>query len=324
MSHSSLRVRVATAASLVFSLAGCGSNGPTQPPPPPALLITCPPRIEVDSVNGEPVLVTLGTPTTSGGTAPVSSSCSPPAGTLFGGGTTTVTCNASDSRGITASCTTSVFVRTPPRVVGSGRFVAFGDSITAGKFSPGITSVVESEFAYTFPLERSLKGRYILQTPIVINEGVSGEQAHVGGIARLRGVLQRTQPDVLLLMEGTNDLLVSDGVERATAALQSMVRDAKAMNVRVALATVSPQRPGSPRPAGVPELVPVLNERIRTLAQQEAVVLVDVYNAMKDDLSLIGVDGLHPTPRGFEVIADTFFKAIQAQLEQPAPAITLR
>jgi lysophospholipase L1-like esterase len=70
----------------------------------------------------------------------------------------------------------------------------------------------------------------------------------------------------------------------------------------------------------VPHLVPVINDRIRQLAAQENVPLADVYNAMKDDLFLIGQDNLHPTPAGMDVIAKVFFDTIKASLEAPQPA----
>jgi lysophospholipase L1-like esterase len=46
------------------------------------------------------------------------------------------------------------------------------------------------------------------------------------------------------------------------------------------------------------------------------VVLVDVFGAIEPDLPrLIGIDDLHPTEEGNQVIARTFFAAIQANLE---------
>jgi lysophospholipase L1-like esterase len=129
-------------------------------------------------------------------------------------------------------------------------------------------------------------------------------------------------------MEGTNDLLdrpeVGRGADSALAALRQMVQEAKSRGVQVGLATVPPQRPGGRRDA-VAKLIPGFNDRIRTLASEEQVVLIDVFNAMKEDLSLIGVDDLHPTVRGYEVMAEVFLEAIKSFFEDaptspPAPA----
>jgi lysophospholipase L1-like esterase len=53
------------------------------------------------------------------------------------------------------------------------------------------------------------------------------------------------------------------------------------------------------------------------MAARERVPVVDVYNALKDRMDLIGIDDLHPTPEGYDVIAATFFEAIRANLEEP-------
>jgi lysophospholipase L1-like esterase len=246
---------------------------------------------------------------------------------MFNVGTLTVTCVATDSRGQSASCNFTVAVRPPPQLKFT-RFVAYGDSLTAGEvsFGPGLRVFLPND-SYPSVLKRRLAERYVFQTPEVINEGIGGETA-VDGAKRLGLTIQRDRPDVLLLMEGTNDLLdrpeVGRGADLALAALRQMVQEAKSRGVQVGLATVPPQRPGGRRDA-VAKLIPSFNDRIRTLASEEQVVLIDVFNAMKDDLSLIGVDDLHPTIRGYDVIAGVFLEAIKSSFEDtltppPAPA----
>jgi lysophospholipase L1-like esterase len=59
-----------------------------------------------------------------------------------------------------------------------------------------------------------------------------------------------------------------------------------------------------------------LNDRIRTTAAGEGAVLVDLYQALGTDVPrFIGLDGLHPTEAGYQRIAETFFAAVQANLE---------
>jgi lysophospholipase L1-like esterase len=159
-----------------------------------------------------------------------------------------------------------------------------------------------------------------MQTPIVWNEGVGGEFT-TQGLIRLRPLLLQFRPEVLLLMEGTNDLLDgSRGADAAIVNLRQMIAIAKQQNVQVALATVPPQRPNGVRNRGaVAAIVPSFNDRVRALAASEGVVLVDVYSAMmKDNLNLIGIDDLHPTELGFSVIADTFYEAVVRAFEAPA------
>jgi lysophospholipase L1-like esterase len=157
-----------------------------------------------------------------------------------------------------------------------------------------------------------------VQAPTVWNEGRGGEIT-TDGLLRLRPLLLQFRPEVLLLMEGTNDLLDgARGADTAILNLRQMIGIAKSQNVQVALATVPPQRPNGFRNRGaVAALIPSFNDRIRALAASEGVVLVDVHAAMRDNLNLIGVDDLHPTVLGFSVIADTFYEAIGRAFEDP-------
>jgi lysophospholipase L1-like esterase len=322
-------VRAAILASAVLSTWSCGSTPPTGPPPIPQLTVTCPPAVEGQSTNGEPVAVSFNAPQTTGGQAPVTLACNPQSGSLFPGGTTTVQCTATDSRSVTAVCSLAVFVRVPPRLLGTGRILAFGDSITAGtdgggSLVPGaVDGSTETPFAYPRVLDPMLVDRYKLQTPIVFARGVPGEYAEQGR-ARLSGAIAQTKPDILLLMEGTNNLLFGTaGAADAAISIRLMVQQAKSQNVRVLLATVPPQRAGGQRNRDfMAALVPVLNESIREIAKTENVPLVDIYDVFIKDMSLIGSDDLHPTARGFRVMAETFFKAIQEFGEQPHPALT--
>ena len=54
-------------------------------------------------------------------------------------------------------------------------------------------------------------------------------------------------------------------------------------------------------------------------AIQEALVYVDLYNAlMPDAATVIGVDGLHPTEAGYQHMAEIWLEALKAAFEQPA------
>jgi len=335
MTHSSSRIsgrRQRGVRALLFVACGLATTcgGPTEPPPvqTPQLTVTCPAAVEAQSLDGSPVPVLFSSPTTAGGQAPVALACSPLSGSVFNGGTTSITCSATDARGARATCNTSVFVRLPARLVGT-RFMAFGDSITAGRYSDpvrGLTITI-SQFAYPELLEPMLENRYVQQRSAIsmVNEGVPGDLAHVQGIERFRPTMLQHRPTVVLLMMGTNDLLVPLGVDRGIEGLRQLIATAKSpeFNARVVLATIPPQRSGGRRPFGVPEMVPIMNDRIRALATAEGLPLADVYNAMRGDLSLIGEDDLHPTPAGFAVIARGFYDTIVARLEVPQPAVGL-
>jgi lysophospholipase L1-like esterase len=209
-------------------------------------------------------------------------------------------------------------VQAPPRLVGT-RFLAFGDSLTAGTLSPALMQLIVSPpESYPFVLQGHIVARYRQQAPVVINEGIGGEAASDGGVRRFRSVLLQNRPEIVLLMEGTNDLLGGqNGANAAFDALRVMVGEAKSQGLRIALATIPPQRAGGLRNRGaVVALIPGFNDRIRGLASGENIPLIDVYNGMKDDLSYIGIDDLHPTARGYDAMATIYFDAIKSVFEE--------
>lgn len=269
---------------------------------------TCPAAVVTNSQSGAPVNVTFEDPKVTGGTQPFSISCTPASGTAFPAGTTTVACSVTDARQRSFGCSFTVRVIGPPRLSAT-TILAFGDSLTGGSMPP---DPVDS---YPPRLQFKLRAQYPMQTIVVINDGRAGENASATGRTRLPVALDIYKPGALILMEGSNDLLGgSAGATAALAALTEMVRAARSRNVVVFLATLPPQRLNGIR-NGVARMIPSFNESIKGLAQQEGATLVDIYDAMGGDGRYIGPDDLHPTPFGFEVMANAFFAAIQQKLE---------
>jgi lysophospholipase L1-like esterase len=282
--------------------------------PSSAPTISCPADVHVEAAGGQtPFPVSYPSPTIVGGKPPVSETCTPPSGQPFDLGTTTVSCHGIDADAREAVCTFTVIVEPPAPQLSFTMFMAFGDSLTEGKVSmiPELTLPA----SYTLKLADMLRGRYYDQQIDVINEGLGGRKA-VEDIDRFDQALEATHPQVVLLMEGTNDLgeLVDDDVDPVRDALETMALHATTRGLPVFLATLPPQKP----PAGKASLVPRLNAKIVTIAQLRHFNLVDVYGAFHGDLSLIGSDGVHPTDAGHAVIAQAFFDQIVARLEVPA------
>ena len=305
------------AALLGLSVWMSACDSPNRPsPPPPSLTINCPANMSSASADGNPVVVSFATPQASGGSTPVTTTCTPQSGSQFPVGSSTVICEARDARIQVASCSFAVAVTAPPRLTAT-RFLAFGDSLTEGVHSVSPTFLIVSpSWSYPFQLQNRLVAQYRLQTPVVINEGVAGELASVDGVRRFRSVLQANRPDVVLLMEGTNDLLFGEtGASNAINALSAMIREAKSQGIRIALSTVPPQRAGGRRDA-VAGSIPGFNDRIRALAASEGIPLVEVFNGMTGDNSLIGPDDLHMTDRGYEIMADIYLERDQSQLRR--------
>jgi lysophospholipase L1-like esterase len=98
--------------------------------------------------------------------------------------------------------------------------LAFGDSLTQG-------TGARAEASYPAVLE-TLIGRR------VVRAGVPGEIT-AQGLARLPGVLQATEPDLLILIHGGNDLLQRRARADTLANLRTMVQLARARGVAVVL-----------------------------------------------------------------------------------------
>jgi lysophospholipase L1-like esterase len=206
------------------------------------------------------------------------------------------------------------------------KFLAFGDSVTAGEVTapalgPATTGrgsisaqIVLPMAAYPAVLNERLTRRYSLQRITVENAGVPREAA-AEAVPRFRNAMRASRPDVVLLLQGYNDLGSPSTRRAASSALEEMAKEARGFGARVFLATLTPGVPGRNR-APDPSSILAMNDSIRALAAGERAVLVDLYQAVLPNLQTwIGVDGLHPTEAGYAGIADTFFAAITADLE---------
>ena len=324
---------------VALSAPACG-DGPTQPAPVDPFSqgpgINCPSPVSITSPNNQPAVVVYGAATSSNGAPPVNVSCSPASQTVFPIGGTMVTCTATDARQRTASCTFAVNVAAAPTIAFT-RFVAFGDSMTAGEdgntlsFSTPAASdrlrpyvLFPAPKTYPGVLQQLLAARYTAQTITVGNQGNPAERvAPAGTRARFSGVVGSGQYDSVLIMEGANDLTDRDAAVFGAVidSLQAMLRDARSRGVRPYLATIPPQVPGGSRALAWSPVAP-FNDRVRALAASEGVTLVDVYAMLVSNTALyINNDGEHLTEQGYAKIAEVFFTSLRSTLER-APTLS--
>ncbi|MEB8431111.1 arylesterase [Cocleimonas sp. KMM 6892] len=109
------------------------------------------------------------------------------------------------------------------RVSESGVILAFGDSLTSGVG-------VKPENSYPSVLAR-LTGRQ------VVNAGISGEVT-ADGLARLAAVIEKTNPELMILLEGGNDILRNKSLSETKKNLSAMINLAKAEGIQVVLVGV--------------------------------------------------------------------------------------
>jgi lysophospholipase L1-like esterase len=297
----------------------CGGHGADPTPIPNGPSLICPAEIAATSHFGQPAPnVSFDIPVAKDGQPPVAVTCVPVSGSEFADGTTTVTCLATDSLSRQAACSFPVVVTPVPRLQKT-KFLAFGDSFTEGKSTLRVSGpIFDAPGSYPRRLQAKLEARYTDQTITVIPDGWGGESAAEGNI-RLREDLPFYNPEVLLLLEGANDLLrpnasTAAGLQRTIDdvidALRNMIQQGKSRGCSVFVATLFPIDPK--RGNGASGVQP-LNDRIKTLAAIENVSLVDLHAVVP--LSMLGSDGLHPKAETYDVIAETWFSAIVATLE---------
>lgn len=326
---------------LASLMSACGDSPTTPTPPaptPPATLsISCPSAVSAQSADGAAIPVTFAAPTVTGGTAPVSTTCTPASGASFAVGTTTSTCTARDSASPaqTASCTVPVTVSKTPRLTVT-KFLAVGDSITSGtpstcratlldafswrRYLATLPRRLDQPGSYPSTLRTLLASRYTAQTFQVDNAGVPGQTTEEG-VDTIRQDLLVSRPQVLLLQEGANDANQGEPPFTIAANLRDMAKFGREAGAQVFIGTLLPQRP-EPLVAGCLSRgygaanIASINAAIRAMATAEGLVLVDLHAAFGGvPGDLIGVDGLHPSPAGYEKIAGTFFDTIRQRLE---------
>lgn len=216
---------------------------------------------------------------------------------------------------------------TTPQVVPSlskTNFVAFGDSLTEGVSSidPTTLRMLMASQPYPQRLQAMLLSRYSKQNITVANRGKAGEQA-VDGLSRFIDVLRQDQPQVVLLLDGYNDLNVygAKNMTKVVGAVESMVKECRARGILVYVGTLPPERAGSAK-ALPPDTYEKYNSEIIRMANDKGAKVVDLSHIVS--LGAIGEDGLHPTDAGYEQLATAYFNALRDSLETAQTTLVAR
>ncbi len=188
-------------------------------------------------------------------------------------------------------------------------YIAFGDSITAGVGD----NPQRAETGYPPRLEELLQGAG--RNATVLNRGVGGEKTPEG-LSRIDQVLDEGG-DVLLLMEGSNDISRNISLETTIFDLDQMAQRAEDRGIDVVHATVIPRIPNATTdPDNISNRD--LNGRIRNLAGTSNRDLVDNFYdfsqlpGLFDNYYLMEADDHvgHPNAAGYDVMARTFFDVL--------------
>lgn len=188
---------------------------------------------------------------------------------------------------------------TPAIRVDRPKIVAFGDSLTAG------FGLLEKE-SYPYLLQQKLAADGFDFE--VINAGVSGDTT-LGGLERIDWVLEMENIKILILELGANDLMRGVPPAKVKSNLDTIIRKAKAKNVRVLLCgMLAPPTGGTDYSRDFINLFPDL----ATEHKLDFLPFLLDGIAMKKELNQ--ADGIHPNAEGERLMTDNVYKALKPML----------
>lgn len=202
-----------------------------------------------------------------------------------------------------------------PPAAAQTRYIAFGDSITLGTGFDEPSRECPEECGYAPRLEALLDDAGMPSE--VLNAGLGGERTPEG-LSRLPQVLAEEGGDVLLLMEGTND--VSRGISRETTLfnLNQMAARASDHGLSTIHSTLIPRIP-SAQVDGENVVNQRTNWAIRELAFDRGRELADpfeVFGSHPNTFAELYHPGAgdpvgHPNAAGYDLLAGIFFDVIR-------------
>jgi acyl-CoA thioesterase-1 len=189
------------------------------------------------------------------------------------------------------------------------RILAFGDSLTQGYgVPPGMD--------FPTKLEQALKQKGLKVT--VINAGVSGDTS-AGGLARLDWSLgdAKNAPDAAIVELGANDGLRGLAPAEMEKNLDGILGKLKARKIPVLLAGMkSPRNLGASYAAEYDAVFP-------RLAKKYDVIFYPFFlEGVALDRALVQPDGLHPNPKGVDVIVKNIAPLTTKLVQQAQAAPT--
>ena len=213
-----------------------------------------------------------------------------------------------------------------------------GDSITEG-ISESENSSAQNQGGYRAPLWESISQLNI--NPDFVgslahgpqdfdrdHNGYGGERINYlagddwssrgGNPGGLTASLSEEQPDIILLMAGTNNVTANQSVNKMANDLGNLINRITTLSPDTTLlvSSIPPIREDSSRFSDSAELATDFNAAIPGVvntwsSQGRNVAYVDMTSLTEDDISLPEVDnGLHPTDEGYEKIAQFWLDAI--------------
>ncbi len=180
-----------------------------------------------------------------------------------------------------SACSKPYFNKLPA----DGVILAFGDSLTAGNGT-------SSENSYPSVLSQ-ISGHK------VVNAGISGEITEQG-VARFNQVLEETHPQLVILMEGGNDILRNINPQETKRNLDTMIKQAQQRHISILL-------------VGIPSknLFSSHAKFYEDLAEQNKILLDDNTIAKLEKSAEYKSDQVHFNQQGYKVLAERFYELLK-------------
>jgi lysophospholipase L1-like esterase len=188
----------------------------------------------------------------------------------------------------------------PPVASGEQRVVFYGDSIT----------------------DNWGHGKNFFPDKPYFNRGISG-QTTPQMLVRFQQDVVRLQPAAVIILAGTNDIAGNTGPETpqmiednfASMAAIAKYYDIKVIFASILPAIVYPWKPGV-QPA---DEIRALNAWLKEFCQRDGDIYLDYYSSMADAQGGmkpgLSIDGVHPTPAGYAIMAPLAENAIAEALK---------
>jgi acyl-CoA thioesterase-1 len=182
------------------------------------------------------------------------------------------------------------------------RIAVLGDSLAAGYG-------LKPEQSFPARLEAALKAQG--RTVSVLNQGVSGDTT-AGGLDRVDWMLA-DKPDIVLVELGANDALRGIDPRVTEKNLATIVEKLKSAGVTVWLAGML-----APRNLG-PDYVTAFDGLYGRIAETYRVPLYPfILDGVAQDPALNQGDGIHPNPKGAQIVADRLLPFVARNLDDAA------
>ena len=205
--------------------------------------------------------------------------------------------------------------------------LGFGDSITFGTSSAFCDTGICGTTITGYPqrLEELLRARYPQQAIAVQGAGSPGECASAVCVPQTTGmgrlpVTIAPGHDLVVILEGVNDLNGGFSIGQIVGALRSMIQSSRSAGKSVLLSGLTPVKPREDNGffKADPDRVASLNQALVTLANEESVPRVDMVAAFGSAFQpLLSPDGLHPNAAGYQRMAEALRDAIVANFAIP-------